>query len=81
MILLADPHLFIVQETNYSSDAEIVAKSQTLAQLRDGRATDLLRAVIEGRSHDSLTRSSLLLSAEPFKHKVKAPGSVKDHRR
>jgi len=33
MILLADPHPFIVQETDYPSDAEIGAKSQALAQL------------------------------------------------
>jgi hypothetical protein len=81
MILLADPHPFIVQETVYPSDAEIGAKSQTLAQLRIGRATDLLRIVIDGRSTISLTRSSFPSPAESFKHKVKAPGSVKDHRR
>jgi len=35
MILLADPHPFIVQETVYQSDAEKRAKSQTSAPLRD----------------------------------------------
>jgi hypothetical protein len=54
MILLADPHLFIVQETNYRFDAEVGAKSQALAQSRFGCATDLLRAVIDERSYDFL---------------------------
>jgi hypothetical protein len=45
MILLADPHPLIVQETAYRFDAATRAKSQTSAPLR-GAAHDQIASVV-----------------------------------
>jgi hypothetical protein len=47
MILLADPHPFIVQETVYPSDAGTRAKSQTSALLRNVVRNQISRFFID----------------------------------
>jgi hypothetical protein len=47
MILLADPHPLIVQETLYRFDAVTRAKSQTLAPLRDAAHNQIASVVID----------------------------------
>jgi hypothetical protein len=47
MILLADPHPLIVQETAYRFDAATRAKSQTSAPLRDTAHNQIVSVVID----------------------------------
>jgi hypothetical protein len=47
MILLADPHPSIVQETVYRYDAATRAKSQTSAPLRDAVHNQIASVVID----------------------------------
>jgi hypothetical protein len=61
MILLADPHPFIVQDTYNSSDAEIRAKSQTSAQLRGATHKRLTQVVFDRRSRDFSADSVTLM--------------------
>jgi hypothetical protein len=61
MILLADPHPFIVQETDYLSDAEMRAKSQGLAQSRDGPQPIYFVLLSMGRTQISLAAFIVLV--------------------
>jgi hypothetical protein len=57
MILLADPHPFIVQETVCSSDAQMRAKSQTSPPLRAQTQTNLPNSFLMGAGRNFSTTS------------------------
>jgi hypothetical protein len=70
MILLADPHPFIVQETVYPSDAPTRRKSQASAPLQDIAHNHFPSVVIASMSREVASNSALLplcfWSAETF---------------